>query len=89
MGVVTTGTFTNSAKDVFTNVVKDKFNNTNRDAVLEAKSLYKMLPTSNLFERTARWAGLPRGIEIADGGAIPAPCGPRGAPGNATVRPPA
>lgn len=71
MGVVTTGTFTNSAKDVFTNVVKDKFNNTNRDAVLEAKSLYKMLPTSNLFERTARWSGLPRGIEIADGGSIP------------------
>jgi hypothetical protein len=71
MAVLTTGTFTNTAKDVFTNVVKDKFNNTAREAVLEAKSLYKMLPTSKLFERTGQWAGLPRGIEIAEGGEIP------------------
>jgi hypothetical protein len=71
MATLTTGTFTNSAKDVFTNVVKDKFNNTAREAVLEAKSLYKMLDTNKLFERTAQWAGLPRGIEIAEGGEIP------------------
>lgn len=71
MATLTTGIFTNSAKDVFTNVVKDKFNNTARDAVQEAASLYKMLQTSNLFERTGQWAGLPRGIEIAEGGEIP------------------
>ena len=70
-GYLTTGTFTNSAKDVFTNVVKDKFNNTAREAVLEAKNLYKMLTTSKLFERTGQWAGLPRGIKIAEGGEIP------------------
>jgi len=71
MAVLTTGTFTNSAKDVFTNVVKDKFNNTAREAVLEAKNLYKMLTTTKLFERTGQWAGLPRGVQIAEGGEIP------------------
>jgi hypothetical protein len=71
MATLTTGTFTNSAKDVFTNVVTDRFNNTSREAILEAKSMYKMLKTGKLFERTGRWAGLPRGIEIAEGGEIP------------------
>jgi len=71
MATTNTGLFTNSAKDVFTNVVKDKFNSTAREAVLEAKNLYKMLTTNKLFERTGQWAGLPRGIQIAEGGEIP------------------
>jgi hypothetical protein len=68
---VYTGFDTTTGKELFKTLVDDTFNSTSRDAVLEAKRLYKMLTSEDLFERTVRFANLPRGEAVVEGEEIP------------------
>ena len=71
MSTILTGWDTSTNLDVFKTLVKKTFDSTDREAIVEANRLYNMEKTSDLYERTMRFAGMERGVEIAEGGEIP------------------
>lgn len=71
MATLNTGWDTSTGKEVFKTLVKKTFDSTDRDAVMEASSFYNMETTEDLFERTMRLAGMPRGSEIVEGQEVP------------------
>jgi hypothetical protein len=60
-----------TGKEVFKTIVKEVFDSTQRKAVKESEKLYNMKTTEDLFERTLRIAGMPRGTSMVEGGKIP------------------
>jgi hypothetical protein len=70
---VYTGWDTSTGKDIFRKLVREIFDSTARTAILESLKLYKDggEKTDKWFERLMRFAGMPRGTTLAEGGKIP------------------
>jgi hypothetical protein len=62
---------TTTGKELFRKLVRKTFDSTDREALIESEKLYNMMTSDKLFERTMRFAGLPSGAYMVEGGKIP------------------
>ena len=71
MSILRTNWDDTTNKDVFKNVVKSWFNSTDREALVEYKSVIKSYTSSDEYERHGRYAGLDYAGEVVEGANIP------------------
>ena len=62
---------TTTGKELFRKLVRKTFDSTDREAVIESEKLFNMRTSDKFFERDLRFAGLPTGSPIVEGGRIP------------------
>ena len=62
---------TTSGKELFRKLIRKTFDSTDREAIIESEKLYKMKTSDELFVRDIRFAGLPSGSPVVEGGKIP------------------
>ena len=60
-----------TGKELFRKLVRKVFDSTDREALIESEKLYNMRTSDKLFERDIRFAGLPSGAYMVEGGKIP------------------